>query len=34
VCPTSVAIDRLMDAARTCAIPSAQPSAEPEEVIG
>src|ERR671936_743509 len=23
VCPTSIAIDRLMDAARTCAIPSA-----------
>ena len=28
VCPTSVAIDRLMDAARTCAIPAAQPAAE------
>jgi trk system potassium uptake protein TrkA len=32
VCPTSVAIDRLMHAARTCAIPTAQP--EPEEVAG
>jgi trk system potassium uptake protein TrkA len=29
--PTSVAIDALMDAARTCAIPTAPP-AEPEEV--
>src|ERR1700751_4774053 len=28
VCPTSVAIDRLMEAARTCAIPNAQPAAE------
>ena len=28
VCPTSVAIDALMDAARTCAIPTAQPSGE------
>ena len=28
VCPTSVAIDRLMEAARTCAIPIAQPAAE------
>src|SRR5947209_15558558 len=32
VCPTSVAIDRLMDAARTCAIPGAQ-STEAEEVV-
>jgi len=32
VCPTSVAIERLMDAARTCAIPTAQPEAE--EVAG
>src|SRR5213076_319746 len=31
VCPTSVAIDALMDAARTCAIPTAQ---QPEEVVG
>jgi trk system potassium uptake protein len=28
VCPTSVAIDRLMEAARTCAIPTAQPTDE------
>ena len=28
VCPTSVSIDRLMDAARTCAIPAAEPAAE------
>ena len=28
VCPTSIAIDRLMDAARTCAIPTAQPTDE------
>jgi trk system potassium uptake protein len=34
VCPTSVAIDRLMEAARSCAIPSAQPAAEAEEVVG
>jgi Trk K+ transport system NAD-binding subunit len=33
VCPTSVAIDRLMDAARTCAIPSVAPE-ETEEVVG
>jgi hypothetical protein len=32
VCPTSVAIDALMDSARTCAIPLAQPEAE--EVAG
>jgi trk system potassium uptake protein len=31
VCPTSVAIDRLMDAARSCTIPAAQ-SAEAEPV--
>jgi hypothetical protein len=30
VCPTSVAIDRLMEAARTCAIPSLQPAEEAE----
>ena len=28
VCPTSVAIDRLLESARTCAIPMAQPAAE------
>jgi trk system potassium uptake protein TrkA len=33
VCPTSVAIDRLLEAARTCAVPVAQP-AEAEEVAG
>ena len=33
VCPTSVAIDRLMDAARTCAIPATAPE-ETEEVVG
>ena len=32
VCPTSVAIDALLDAARTCAIPTAPPEAE--EVVG
>jgi trk system potassium uptake protein TrkA len=32
VCPTSVAIDALMDAARTCAIPL--PRQETEEVAG
>ena len=32
VCPTSVAIDALMDAARTCAIPL--PQQETEEVAG
>src|SRR6266487_1552220 len=31
VCPTSVAIDRLLEAARTCAIPIARP--EPEESV-
>src|SRR5436309_14930844 len=31
VCPTSVAIDALMNAARTCAIPTAQ---QTEEVVG
>src|SRR5882757_8066736 len=30
VCPTSVAIDSLLDAARTCAIPTAQPTEEAE----
>ena len=30
VCPTSVAIDRLMEAARTCAIPTVQPTEEAE----
>jgi trk system potassium uptake protein len=35
VCPTSVAIDRLMDAARTCAIPAAATEeTEAEEVVG
>ncbi len=34
VCPTGVAIDELMDAARTCAIPAQQPAAEAEEVAG
>ena len=33
VCPTSVAIDRLLEAARVCAGPAAQPAAA-EEVIG
>ena len=33
VCPTSVAIDRLLEAARTCAIPVVRP-AETEEVAG
>jgi trk system potassium uptake protein TrkA len=33
VCPTRVAIDRLMDAARTCAIPAAA-SEETEGVVG
>jgi trk system potassium uptake protein TrkA len=33
VCPTSVAIDALMDAARTCAIPVPQQAAT-EEVAG
>jgi trk system potassium uptake protein len=33
VCPTRVAIDRLLDAARTCAIPVAAPE-ETEGVIG
>jgi trk system potassium uptake protein len=33
VCPTKVAIERLMDAARTCAPPTAA-SAQPEEVVG
>jgi trk system potassium uptake protein TrkA len=33
VCPTSVAIDRLLEAARTCAVPVARP-AEAEEVAG
>ena len=33
VCPTSVAIDRLLEAARTCAVPIARP-AEAEEVAG
>src|SRR5256884_6725957 len=28
VCPTSVAIDRLLESARTCAIPIARPAAE------
>ena len=28
VCPTSVAIDRLMEATRACAVPAAQPAAE------
>src|SRR2546423_6529363 len=32
VCPTSVAIDRLLESARTCAIPIARPEAE--EVAG
>jgi trk system potassium uptake protein TrkA len=32
VCPTSVAIDRLLESARTCAIPTARPAAE--EVVG
>ena len=32
--PTSVAIDSLLDAARACAIPSPQPAAETEEVVG
>src|SRR3974390_3585651 len=30
VCPTSVAIDRLLDAARTCAIPTAAPEGTAE----
>jgi len=35
VCPTSVAIDRLMEATRTCAIPTIAPNeAETEEVVG
>src|SRR6201998_676654 len=35
VCPTSVAIDRLMDAARPCAIPMAAPEeTETEGVVG
>ena len=33
VCPTSVAIDKLMDATRACAVPTAQPAAA-EEVVG
>jgi trk system potassium uptake protein TrkA len=32
VCPTSVAIDRLLESARTCAVPIARPEAE--EVAG
>jgi trk/ktr system potassium uptake protein len=32
--PTSVAIDSLMNAARTCAIPTPQPATETEEVVG
>ena len=32
VCPTSVAIDRLLESARTCAIPTVRPT--PEEVAG
>jgi hypothetical protein len=32
--PTSVAIDSLMDAARTCVIPTPQPATETEEVVG
>src|SRR5262249_9224625 len=35
VCPTSVAIDRLMEATRTCAIPTVAPAeAATEEVVG
>ena len=34
VCPTSVAIDRLMEATRTCAIPSTAASEAAEEVVG
>jgi trk system potassium uptake protein len=34
VCPTSVAIDRLLESARTCAIPTSRPEPEAEEVVG
>ena len=34
VCPTSVAIDRLLDAARKCATPAAQPAGSAEEAVG
>ena len=34
VCPTSVAIDRLLDAARKCATPAAQPAGSAGEAVG